>query len=57
MHDVYTDKTTDLRLALEAQKRRIIGLVLAEYGEARKAGAMEIADALDRLATKIEQES
>lgn len=36
------------------ERRRIIGIVLREYALAKQAGAMEIADALDRLATQIE---
>lgn len=36
------------------ERRRIIGLVLAEYARYRKAGHQDVAEALDVLATKIE---
>lgn len=40
--------------AVEKERRRIVGMVLAKFGEARTAGAESIADALDKLATEIE---
>lgn len=41
--------------AVDAERRRIVGLVLAAYGRAKLAGADSIAaKALDELATEIE---
>lgn len=45
------DAQTD---AVERERRRIVGLVLATYARYRLAGEREIADVLDRLATEIE---
>lgn len=41
-------------VAVAEERRRIVGIVLKRYAEAKLAGAMDIADALDKLATEIE---
>ena len=43
-----------LRSAIQSERRRIIGLVLAEYAIYQLSGEERIAKALDALATKIE---
>lgn len=40
--------------AQHAERRLIIGLILAEYAKHKLAGRLEVADALDSLATQIE---
>jgi len=40
--------------AVLEERKRIIGLILAEYGRRASAGELAIAKALDALATKIE---
>lgn len=47
--------TQSVKEAIEAERRRIVGIVLRAYGEARAAGELAIADVLDRLATEIEK--
>ncbi len=42
------------KIAAEQERRRIVGLVLAEYAHYKLAGKLEIAAALDSLATQIE---
>lgn len=37
-----------------AERARVVGIVLRVYGEAKSAGELAIADAIDRLATEIE---
>lgn len=46
--------TESAKLAVEAERRRIVGIVLNAYAIARMAGELAIADALDKLATEIE---
>ncbi len=48
------DCETLVREAVQNERRRIVGMVLAKFGEARSAGAESIAHALDELATEIE---
>ena len=43
-------------LAVEKERRRIVGMVLSEYAIYRLAGEERIARALDALATKIENQ-
>jgi len=43
-----------VKLAVEAERRRIVGMVLNAYALAKRSGEDAIADALDRLATDIE---
>ncbi len=40
--------------AVNAERRRLIGIVLAAYGQAKLAGADSLAHALDGLATEME---
>lgn len=46
--------TETAKLAVEAERRRIVGMVLTAYALAKLAGEHAIADALDRLANDIE---
>ncbi len=48
---------SELTAAILHERKRIIGIVLRTYGEAKLAGAFGIADALDKLATEIEHGS
>ena len=44
----------EIKLAVEEERRRIIGIVLAEYGVWKLSGEERIARILDALATKLE---
>jgi len=47
--------TESVKLAVENERRRIVGMVLTAYALAKLSGEHAIADALDRLATDIEK--
>ncbi len=42
--------------AATAERRRIVGIVLAEYGRQKLAGNLAVAEVLDALATEIEHD-
>ena len=49
-----TDFDLAIAQSVAKERKRIIGIVLAEYGVRKLAGELTIAKALDALATKIE---
>jgi hypothetical protein len=44
-----------IKMAVDAERRRIVGMVLKVYALARLEGEMAIANVLDALATDIEK--
>ncbi len=46
----------EIKLAVEEERRRLLGIVLAEYAVWKLSGEERIAAVLDALATKLEHD-